>query len=617
MPPWPSCPAGTGAKTPCEAERAHHLCGVRGSTPRRARSSSATAATPRAWPRRTTARPGPRSSWTRAPACAGSPGCSAARRSPARSCSRTCTGTTSTGCRSSRPGDRDDARVTLLLPEQEPGEAVPREDVLARGMSPPHFPITPDGLRGDWTFGSLAPGAFKAEGFTVEAREVPHKGGRTFGYRVSDGHSAIAYIPDHCPTALGPGPDGLGRVPPRRAGPGRPASDLLIHDAFLLPDEVAAEASFGHSAADYAVALAHRAGARRRPAVPPQAGPHRRRPRRPRHPLPPRPHRHRSRPRPANRPLTPRTPHPAPPPRPALDPLPLARQRPSAPNAWGVWPPPPIDGARAPACAARAHLGRPPEPAAHRPQIVRLCVTMCRSCRRSPTTTRSACDTCCRRSIRSSRARRPWLCGMPHSTVDRYAAPGGRWQRLLPGVVPRRHRDRDAGPARAGGAAVRGARSLLTGSAAMRRHRLRPAGPDVVDAPIPWATQAAEHRVRRGYTGPGGCQYGCTSSAGSALPGPHARWRTRRAASPLRRRTPGRMRGGPAPGLQRSRSSTEELEADRQRLRPVPARPGRGRRRRSLRRRSRLQDPDPAFRPAQTGVQRAAVRRRRHLYRHR
>ena len=26
------------------------------------------------------------------------------------------------------------------------------------------------------------------------------------------------------------------------------------------------------------------------------------------------------------------------------------------------------------------------------------------------------------------------LCGMPHSTVDRYGAPGGRWQRLLPGV---------------------------------------------------------------------------------------------------------------------------------------------------------------------------------------
>ena len=37
---------------------------------------------------------------------------------------------------------------------------------------------------------------------------MPHKGGRTFGYRVCDGHSAVAYIPDHCPTELGPGPEG-------------------------------------------------------------------------------------------------------------------------------------------------------------------------------------------------------------------------------------------------------------------------------------------------------------------------------------------------------------------------------------------------------------------------
>jgi hypothetical protein len=39
--------------------------------------------------------------------------------------------------------------------------------------------------------------------------------------------------------------------------------DLLIHDSFLLPAEVAAEASFGHPAADYAVRLARRARARR------------------------------------------------------------------------------------------------------------------------------------------------------------------------------------------------------------------------------------------------------------------------------------------------------------------------------------------------------------------
>ena len=157
-------------------------------------------------------------------------------------------------------GDRDDARVTLLLPEQK--GAASAEEVLARGMSPPHFPIAPRDLRGRWAFGSLAPRVFKAEGFTVEAREVPHKGGRTFGYRVSDGHSAIAYIPDHCPTVPGPGPEGWGEYHPAALGLAA-GVDLLIHDSFLLPDEVAAEASFGHAAADYSVGLAQRARARR------------------------------------------------------------------------------------------------------------------------------------------------------------------------------------------------------------------------------------------------------------------------------------------------------------------------------------------------------------------
>ena len=155
-------------------------------------------------------------------------------------------------------GDRDDARVRLLLPEQ--GEAASAEDVLARGMSPPYFPITPGGLRGEWSFGFVAPGEAKAEGFAVEAAEIPHKGGRTFGYRVSDGHSVLAYLPDHCPTDLGPGPEGWGEYHPAAMALAAGA-DALIHDAFLLPDEVAAQARLGHAAADYAVALGRRAGA--------------------------------------------------------------------------------------------------------------------------------------------------------------------------------------------------------------------------------------------------------------------------------------------------------------------------------------------------------------------
>ena len=81
----------------------------------------------------------------------------------------------------------------------------------------------------------LSPGPLKAEGFTVEAREVPHKGGRTYGYRVSDGHSVLTYIPDHCPTVLGPGPEGLGEYHPAALDLAA-GTDLLIHDAFLLAD---------------------------------------------------------------------------------------------------------------------------------------------------------------------------------------------------------------------------------------------------------------------------------------------------------------------------------------------------------------------------------------------
>jgi phosphoribosyl 1,2-cyclic phosphodiesterase len=161
-----------------------------------------------------------------------------------------------------RGGDRDDARVRVLLPDQgdvaSDGSAS-AERLLSRVMSPPFFPITTGQLRGDWTFGTVSPGQLKAEGFTIEAREIPHKGGRTIGYRVSDGHRALAYVTDHCPTVLGPG--GLG-VYHEAALDLAAEADLLVHDAQLVAEEVPAEASFGHAAAEYAVGLAVRARAR-------------------------------------------------------------------------------------------------------------------------------------------------------------------------------------------------------------------------------------------------------------------------------------------------------------------------------------------------------------------
>jgi phosphoribosyl 1,2-cyclic phosphodiesterase len=129
-------------------------------------------------------------------------------------------------------------------------------------MSPPFFPIGPRQLRGDWDFGFVPDGAFESEGFSVVARDVPHKGGHTVGFRVSDGRTSMAYIPDHCPTALGAGPENLG-VYHERALELASGVDLLIHDSHLRAEEVASEGSFGHAAAEYAVRLGERAGARR------------------------------------------------------------------------------------------------------------------------------------------------------------------------------------------------------------------------------------------------------------------------------------------------------------------------------------------------------------------
>lgn len=155
--------------------------------------------------------------------------------------------------------ERAGADVTLLLPDQQNGAAA--AGVLGGLMAPPFFPIVPAELSGQWSFDTIAPGSREIEGFAVLAREIPHKGGRTFGYRISDGHSTIAYLPDHCPTVLGPGEDGFGEYHPGAIELARGA-DVLVHDAQLLPQEQAAEACFGHAVADYAVQLGRRAGAR-------------------------------------------------------------------------------------------------------------------------------------------------------------------------------------------------------------------------------------------------------------------------------------------------------------------------------------------------------------------
>ena len=204
--------------------------------PRPARSSSVTAATPPAWPWPMTMARRPRSSSTPARESAGSPRCWPGQPFTGTILLTHLHWDHVQGLPFFRAGDRDDARVTAAAAgsagRHQRGRGAGPGDVTAAFPDPARASFA-----ASWTFGSLSPGQFECGGFTVQAREIPHKGGRTLGYRVSDGRSVVAYVTDHCPTALGPGPDGWGEYH-AAAIELAAGADVLVHDAQLLAEEV-------------------------------------------------------------------------------------------------------------------------------------------------------------------------------------------------------------------------------------------------------------------------------------------------------------------------------------------------------------------------------------------
>jgi phosphoribosyl 1,2-cyclic phosphodiesterase len=151
-----------------------------------------------------------------------------------------------------RSADREDARTTVGLPRQKEGDAQATIDGL---MSPPYFPIDHAGLLGEWRFCELDEGRIDVEGCNVLCREIPHKGGRTFGFRVEAGGVVVSYLPDHSPCVMGPGTDGLGELHEAALELAQDA-DLLIHGGQFTGAELARATLFGHATMDYAIKLA-------------------------------------------------------------------------------------------------------------------------------------------------------------------------------------------------------------------------------------------------------------------------------------------------------------------------------------------------------------------------
>jgi phosphoribosyl 1,2-cyclic phosphodiesterase len=131
---------------------------------------------------------------------------------------------------------------------------------LARYISAPLAPIEIRELPADITFEDVSSGNWQCGPATIEAAFVNHRG-PTLGYRITDGDTTIAYIPDHEP-ALGQRLEDSAEAWISGLELARDA-DLLIHDCQYTPDEYAGRVGWGHSAIDDAVTFARRSGARR------------------------------------------------------------------------------------------------------------------------------------------------------------------------------------------------------------------------------------------------------------------------------------------------------------------------------------------------------------------
>ena len=131
---------------------------------------------------------------------------------------------------------------------------------LTRYLSPPLFPVRLRDVAARLELHDAPMGQFEIGGLEITAQTVIHPG-QTLGYRISDGQSTVAYLPDHEP-ALGANgmPDSAEWMSGHDLARG---ADLLLHDAQYTADEYEERVGWGHSRVTDAVDLALMAGARR------------------------------------------------------------------------------------------------------------------------------------------------------------------------------------------------------------------------------------------------------------------------------------------------------------------------------------------------------------------
>ncbi|HTR75783.1 MAG TPA: MBL fold metallo-hydrolase [Solirubrobacterales bacterium] len=132
-------------------------------------------------------------------------------------------------------------------------------DRIGRYISAPLSPVEVRELPCDISF-RACPEELEIGSARITAAPVAHRG-PTLGYRIEDGGSTLAYLPDHEP-ALG---TDLGTVDRDWISGFDLAADadLLIHDGQYADDEYPEHLGWGHSALSHSLAFARRTAARR------------------------------------------------------------------------------------------------------------------------------------------------------------------------------------------------------------------------------------------------------------------------------------------------------------------------------------------------------------------
>ena len=133
-------------------------------------------------------------------------------------------------------------------------------DRIARYISAPLSPVEVRELPCDVSFRHCPESEWEIGSARIRAASVSHRG-PTLGYRIDDGGSSLAYIPDHEP-ALGAD---LGELEEDWISGFALAQDasLLIHDGQYSDAEYPEHLGWGHSALSHTLAFAKRTGAER------------------------------------------------------------------------------------------------------------------------------------------------------------------------------------------------------------------------------------------------------------------------------------------------------------------------------------------------------------------